>query len=138
MRELLLKLAALFSYCGGPLFVGGLLRRHIDPMAGFLITFLPVALMIVGAFFLDGDTEDRLASSFVRAGRLGCYVTLAMHVYGLGCFANGTRVPDQSLNYFGIAVGLAWTVFYLRAARRWAMASDRSGDPTSSRPIEPT
>lgn len=138
MRELLLKLAALFSYCGGPLFVGGVLRRHMDPMAGFLITFLPVALMVVGAFFLDDDTEDRLASSFVRAGRLGCYVTLAMHVYALGRFANGTRVPDQGLNYFGIAVGLVWSVFYLRAARRWASASDRTDDRTSSRPIEPS
>ena len=138
MRELLLKLAALFSYCGGPLYVGGVLKLHIDPMAGFLLTFLPVALMVLGACSLDGLLEDRLAAWAVWAGRQGLYVTLAMHAGAIVRFLGGVRVADQGLHYFGIAVGLVWTVFYLPAARRWTASRGLADDRTSSRPIEPS
>jgi len=54
LREAVPRIAALFSYCGGPLFIADQLKPHFDSVAVFLVTFLPVGLMVIGAFFLDG------------------------------------------------------------------------------------
>jgi hypothetical protein len=126
MREGVLKLAALFSYCGGPLFVADVLKPRVGVMPAFLITFLPVGLMLAAAFFLDDDTGDRMSSAIVWAGRLSLTIVLGTHLYALWCFVSGVRVPDQSLHYVGIAVGAAWSVAYLRAARRWKPSSSDS------------
>jgi hypothetical protein len=127
MKEALLKLAALFSYCGGPLFIGELLKPRLDAKLGFLITFLPIALMLIGALFLS-DMRDRWSSAAVWVGRLGVCIAMGMHLYALWRFANGTRVSEQSLYYLGIVVGVAWNIAYLRAARRWALAGQPSED----------
>jgi len=141
MREAVLKIAALFSYCGGPLFIADALKPQLDGGLAFLMTFLPVGLMVVGAFFLYDDPRDRFSFTVVRAGRQGLYIVLAMHAYALWCFADGVRVLDQSLHYIGIAVGLTWSFAYLRAARRWAPSrrgSCHPGDQLSAEPIEPS
>ena len=123
MREAVLKIAALFSYCGGPLFVGELLKRRIGQGPAFLITFLPVGLMVIGALCLD-DTRNRWSSAAVWAGRLGLYIVMGMHLYALWCFVDGTRTLDQSLYYLGITVGMVWSIAYLRAARRWSDSTE--------------
>ena len=68
MREAVLKIAALFSYCGGPLFIADVLKPRLKLGLAFLITFLPVGLMVLGAPCLDGDTRNRwsFASSVGR------------------------------------------------------------------------
>jgi hypothetical protein len=113
-----LKIAALFSYCGGPLFIGELLKPHIGVKPTFLVTFLPVGVMVLGALCLD-DARNRWSNAAVWAGRQGLYIVLGMHLYALWYLVNGIRVPDQSLYYFGIAVGAVWSIAYLHAARRW-------------------
>jgi hypothetical protein len=140
MRELFLKLAALLSYCGGPLFVAGLLKPRFGMgPAIFLATFVPIGMMLMGAFHLD-DVRDRMAIAFVRLGLLGLAIALGMHIYAAGCFARGVRVPDQGLHDLGIAIGVVWSAVYLRASRRWAsaVASSPSPDHTSAEPIEPS
>jgi hypothetical protein len=117
MREAVLKIAALFSYCGGPLFISELLKPRVGVMPAFLLTFLPVGFMLIGALCL-GETGDRWSTAAVWAGRQGVYLVLAMHLYALWCFANGAHVSEQYLYYFGIGVGVVWSVGYLRAARR--------------------
>ena len=140
MKVALLKIAALLSYCGGPLFIADVLKpRH--SLVVFLMTFLPVGIMVVSAFFLYDDTRDRFSFGCVWAGRQSLYIVLGMHVYALWCFVGGVRVPDQSLHYVGIAVGMAWSVAYLRAARRWvpsSRSSSHAGDPASTEPVEPS
>jgi hypothetical protein len=141
MRETFLKLAALLSYCGGPLFVADLLKPRFGMgPAVFLATFLPIGMMLMGAFYVDDRDGSGVTAAFVRLGVLGLVITLGMHVYALGCFVQGLRVPDQGLHDVGIAVGVPWSVVYLRAARRWeaGVASTRSPDHTSSDPIEPS
>lgn len=123
MRETVLKIAALFSYCGGPLFIGELLKPRFGAGPAFLVTFLPVGLIVIGALCLD-DTRNRWSFAAVWAGRLGLYIALGMHLYALWCFVNGTRTPDQSLYYLGIAVGMVWSIVYLRAARRWSDSTE--------------
>ncbi len=139
MKEIALKIAALFSFCGGPLFISDLLKPRLGVGKAFVIVMLPVMLMVIGAVCLD-DTRNRWSIAAVRAGRLGLFIALGMHVYALWCFAHGTRVAEMYLYYFGIAVGVTWSITYLRAERRWA-SSD--GDPSDARdpafkdPIEP-
>jgi len=138
VKELAVKLAALFSYCGGPLYVADLLKPRIGTESAFLITFLPVGIMVLGAFFMD-DAGSRWLHPVVRAGRLALYVVLAMNMYAIWCFALGVRTPDQVLHYIGLAVGAAWAVYYLRESRRWARKTDalNAPDPTTPKPIEP-
>jgi hypothetical protein len=140
IKEGVLKITALFSYCGGPLFITELLKPRFDQVMVFLVTFFPVLLMVLGALFMDDDTASRWSMRFVRAGRWGLYVVLGMHAYALACFMSGTRVSEQGLYYFGITVGVGWSIAYLRAARRWANIPEscaRPGDHTSAGPIEP-
>jgi hypothetical protein len=125
MRVAVLKITALFSYCGGPLFIAELLKPRLGVWPAFLITFLPVGLMVIGALGLD-EPRDRWSIAAVRAGRKGLYIVLGMHFYALWCFLEGTRVSEQSLYYLGITVGTAWSIAYLRAARRWASSSGDS------------
>lgn len=139
MRVAVLKITALFSYCGGPLFIAERLKPQTNDLAAFLVTFLPVGLMVVGALCLDDDTSDRWSFAAVWAGRQALFIVLGMHVYALVRFASGTRVSEQTLYYFGIAVGVAWSLGYLRAARRWTssrLRSPRAGPSTG--PVEPS
>ena len=141
MSHLLLKLAALFSYCGGPLFIAEILKKRYGPgPAAFIVTFPPVGLMVLGSLLLDDFSGDRWPSLAVRAGRQALYVVLLMHAYALWRFAEGVRVAEQGLYYFGIAVGAVWSVAYLRAYGRWVRSteSSRAVDPASTEPIEPT
>lgn len=141
IKEGALKITALFSYCGGPLFIAELLKPRFDKVVVFLITFFPVGLMVLGALLMEDDTASRWSAAFVRAGRWGLYVVLGMHAYALACFINGTRISEQGLYYFGIAAGVGWSIAYLRAARRWVSSPEESTHPedhTSAGPIEPT
>jgi len=101
----------------------GIVRRPLDPR-----TRRPS----------DAPSNNRLQATL---GVLGGGVGLVMHVYTLWCFVGGVRVPDQALHYLGIAVGLAWSFAYLRAARRWKSSprgSSHAGDRASTEPIEPS
>jgi hypothetical protein len=125
MKVAALKIATLFSYCGGPLFIGELLKPRVGVGQGFVITFLPVGVMLLGALFLE-DTRTRWTVAAVRTGCLGLAIALGMHLYALGCFMSGVHVAEQYLYYFGIAVGMVWSVVYLRAVRRWEASADES------------
>jgi hypothetical protein len=142
MRETLLRLAALFSYCGGPLFIADVLKRRFGPgPAAFVITFLPVGAMVVGALCLGDDTGSRLSRAMVWVGRQGLSIALGMHAYAIWCFTHGVRTPDLILHDVGIAVGVVWSVAYLRAARRWASfpgGPSHEVDRASTGPIEPS
>ena len=142
MRETLLRLAALFSYCGGPLFVADILKRRLGPgPTAFVITFLPVGVMVLGAFYLGDHARSRWSRTIVWAGRQGLYVALGMHAYAAWYFAHGVRKPDQALHYVGIVVGVVWSFAYLVEGRRWeSWPADAApeADRSSTDPIEPT
>ena len=118
----LLKIAALFSYCGGPLLVSGLLKPRLGTQGAFLVTIAPVLVMFFGAFFLEDDVDDRIARAAVWSGRQGLYLLLAMDAYAVWSFAHGLRLSEPWLYYTGIVVGLIGSVLYLRAGRRWVEA----------------
>jgi len=136
-----LKIAALFSFCGGPLLVSDQLKPRFGTQGAFLMTVTPVLLMLFGAFFLEDDVEDRIARAAVWWGRQGLYVALAMHAYAIWWFALGHHVSEQWLYHLGIVVGLIWSTVYLREGRRWVVARNRSAGKPAERddsPIEPS
>jgi hypothetical protein len=140
-RIAFLKIAALFSFCGGPLLVSDRLKPHFGPQVAFLVTFVPVGLMFFGALFLEEDIGDRLARVAVWLGRQALYVVVAMHVYAVWRFANGLRVSEQYLYYIGIGVGFVWAMLYLYTARRWATPPNHGSvndGHQEGRPIEPS
>ena len=105
LRVAFLKIAALFSFCGGPLLVSERLKPHFGSQIAFLVTFVPVGLMLFGALFLEDDIGDRVARVAVWSGRQALYVVVAMHAYAVWCFAHGLRVPEQyRLSKLGITL----------------------------------
>jgi hypothetical protein len=115
----LVKIAALFSFCGGPLLVSAQLKPRFGTRGAFLVTIAPVLVMFIGTMFLEDGVEDRLARAAVWWGRVGLYVVLAMHAYAIWWFARGFHISEPWLYYTGIVVGLIWSTVYIRAGRRW-------------------
>ena len=141
MMTLVIKIAGLLSACGGPLLVMDRLKARLGSWEAFLIGFLPVALMMVGAFDLTSPANDRWARRTVELGRLGMYVMVGMQLYGIWLILGGLRSPALPLYYTGIATGLLSAVAYQWAAARWT-ARDRATSPANGshdhQPIEPS
>jgi hypothetical protein len=136
----LFKVAALFSFCGGPLLISNLLKPRYGTQVAFLVTMIPVVVMLFGALFLEDDVEDRTARAAVWWGRQGLYVALAMHAYAIWRFAGGLHVSEPWIYYAGIVVGLIWSGVYLRAGRRWVSRNRNAGKHPGrdGSPIEPS
>ncbi len=137
LNTVFLKIAALFSFCGGPLLISEQLKPRFGTQGAFLVTVAPVLVMLVGALFLEDGVEDRIARAAVWWGRQALYVVLVMHGYAIWWFARGLVVSEQWLYYTGIVVGLVWSTVYLRAGRRWVVARNRPPERDGSR-IEPS
>jgi len=141
MKTLVIKIAGLLSACGGPLLVMDRLKGRLGTLAAFLIGFLPVALMIVGAFHFTSEASDRWARRVVKLGRLGMYIMVGMQLYGIWLILGGLQSPALPLYYTGIATGLLSAVVYQWAAAR-SIARDRPTSPVNGphdhQPIEPS
>jgi hypothetical protein len=133
----ILKIAAIFSSCGGPLFVFERLKPRLGTQGAFLLAEGPAIIMFFGAFWLDDDLGDRFARFVVKCGRRALYLAALMHAYAVWCFASGLRVSEQYLYYTGIVAGLIWSAFYLRASQRWFARSGGSAEEAMESPDEP-
>jgi cell division protein FtsW (lipid II flippase) len=153
-QQVLIKLGALFSYCGGPLIVCEMLKPRLGMFLAFAVPFVPILLMIFGAESLfdpspqrqgvapgrlryESDSDDWLRWEIlsVRLGLIGALLTLMMHAYGAWSLATTPPRPDHGLYVFGIVVGIPLAGVYAHAARRWL---NRAGSPQDSfSPVEP-
>lgn len=138
---LVIKLAGLLSACGGPLLVMDRLKGRLGSPAAFLIGFLPIAFMMMGAFHLTSEASDRWARRAVELGRLGMYIMVGMQLFGIWLILGGLRSPALPLYYTGITTGLLSALAYQWAAAR-LIARDRAtsagSGPPDHRPIEPS
>jgi hypothetical protein len=113
---LALKLAALFSFCGGPLFLSDVLDiKHRSPLY-FAIPFAPVALLLFGALALQSEETDTLGRLSIEGGLVGAALLTAMNLYTAIELFGAPRRPDGGLMAFGIAVGLCTAIVYTVAA----------------------
>src|SRR5262245_28384821 len=142
LSRLLLKGAALFSFCGGPLLLSDRLRPRFGTNPAFVVTVTPVLIMLMGALSLEDDPVGRFARAAVWSGCQATYVVTAMNTYAVWAFLNGLRIKQQWLYYLGITVGLVWAVVYLRRARRWRAGTldntKRGAEQLGAPPIEPS
>ncbi len=116
---LVLKIASMLSFCGGPLVLGDVFGvKHKGPLA-FVILFSPIALLVFGALSLRDDVEDVGARWSVRGGLLGAVLLTAMNARAVVKLATESpQVGNKRLAAIGIAVGLATAAAYsLKAIR---------------------
>ncbi|MEC7986128.1 MAG: hypothetical protein VX278_13270 [Myxococcota bacterium] len=108
-RFLVLKLAALFSFCGGPLYWMELFEKS---GVVFAIGFAPIALMILGILSLVEDSPSPLRTRIVFLGLLGAITLFLESVLALSMLAVNLQGEDVSLTVIGCCTGIAASVFY--------------------------
>jgi len=113
---LVLKLSALFSFCGGPLFVSDALDiKHRSPLY-FAIPFAPIALLLFGSLALRSEDTDTLGRLSIEGGLVGAALLTAMNVHAAFELFGSPPRPDGGLMAFGIAVGLCTAIVYTGTA----------------------
>lgn len=135
LMTLVIKLGGLLSACGGPLLVMDRLKGSLGAPTAFTIGFLPIVLMMVGAFHLTDPVGDRWARRAVELGLVGMYIMVAMQLYGIWLILGGLRSPALGLYCTGIVTGLVSAAAYQWLAARW-IARDRAAS-MGSVPYQP-
>ena len=117
-RVVALKVTALVTFCGGPLYFSRVLQVRLGDPWGFSVAFAPVAVL---AFVVLSALEDE-PSGFVRAllrlGGLAAGAVLAMSAYATAQILSGEVRADSGLILFGSAVSVVMALLYARFARR--------------------
>lgn len=112
---LLLKIAALLSFCGGPLYVTDLLEPTLGNPQAFAVGFVPVALMLFGTFSLAEDVLSGFPKLLVRLGAASALVLVAESVFASWRILAGETRADAVLILLGCIVSFITASFYLRA-----------------------
>lgn len=121
---LAVKLAALFSFCGGPLYLSDVLDIKHSGVVYFAIPISPIVLLLFGALALRDEDIDRLGRLSIEGGLVGAALLTAVNIYAaLELFGAPPR-PDGGLIAFGMAVGwctaFVYTVMAVPYLRRTA------------------
>ena len=119
LRFAAMKLAALLSFCGGPMLAHELTRPHEHPFLAFLLAFLPVGLMAWGAVSLELADFTKLERLYMALGVLGSVATLLLNLFAAWYLLGHPQTPDYKLYALGIVIGFVSTSLYLFVARRW-------------------
>ena len=117
-QMLALKIAALLSFCGGPLYAMGELTPVIGQDPAFAVGFAPVALMLFGTLSLLEDEPSRTTRIIVGTGAVGGLAIALTSLWAVVRIAGGHAHEDAGLILLGCAVSLVATSAYLWFARR--------------------
>jgi hypothetical protein len=130
LKALAIKLLALASFLGGPLYLADLLKPDWGQKTAFLMAFGPLALMLLGAVSLVDDPAERLGRIAVGAGVVGAILVALQHAFaGWQLWIAGADHPNRGLIGFGIVVGVPTVAAYLHLARRFLSTPRPSADP---------
>src|SRR5512134_1535839 len=121
-RTLLIKLAALSSFCGGPLVVADSLKHHIDKDVAFALAFLPMVALIFGLYSLAHAEHDHWDKVMVSIGALGAVALAGMNAIGVSELAYGPERADAGLIEVGITVGTVVIAYYAYASYKFFRA----------------
>lgn len=117
-QALILKLAALFTFCGGPMILADTLKPEFGQMGGFAVGMAPVAMLLLGGTALADPHRDWFERMSIRAGVMGAIVIVAMNAYGVWVLVANPDRADATLNWIGVVVGMATVVAYGVLVRR--------------------
>lgn len=117
MSLLVIRLLALLSAVGGPLYLYDLLAIGPRDIRIFAFCFAPIALMILGSLSFGDPPSDRLARFFVRLGLFGAIALALMNGFTIYSLINGESHPNQVLIIVGIGVGAFTVILYGMLAR---------------------
>lgn len=118
-RLLLLKLGALFSFCGGPLVVADSLKAYVHKDIAFAISFAPSVALIFGVYSLWEARPDRWDDAMVISGAAGAATLAGMNVFAIVDLVGGSVRADEGLITLGIGVGLVFAAFYAYASHKF-------------------
>jgi len=118
-RLLLLKLAALFSFCGGPLVLADSLKTHVHRDVAFAIAFAPCVALIFGVHSLWEAKPDRWDDAMVLFGAVGAAALVGIDAFAISELIGGRDRADEGLIRLGIGIGLAFAAFYAYASRKF-------------------
>jgi hypothetical protein len=123
MTLLLVKLLALFSGLGGPLYLFDLLDPGRWRVPVFACLFAPVGLMVVGVLAVLEDEPSRLSRAVARGGLVGVALLTAMNGFTLWRLLGGAAHPDRGLILFGIVIGTVSSCLVIDLTRRFLAGS---------------
>jgi hypothetical protein len=118
-QVLLLKLAALFSFCGGPLVLADALKTQMGKNVAFAIAFLPTLGLIFGVWSLWEPAPNRWDNAMVIVGALAAVALLGTNVYAVLELMNDPERADAGLIRLGIAVGVVFVAYYAHATHKF-------------------
>jgi hypothetical protein len=113
-----LKIASLFSFCGGPLIFCDWLKPRLGQPLALGLAFAPVALLLYGLLALRDGARDSWDRVGIQGGRAGAWVLLLLNGIAAPRWLTTTRDPDATLHMLGTFAALVTAAVYLRAASR--------------------
>jgi hypothetical protein len=116
---LALKIGALLSFCGGPLYVTDLLKPMLGNPGAFVAGFSPVALMVFGVFSLVEDKPSALSRVVASAGGVASLVVMVESVVAAVRVMGGEERADAGLILVGCVVSIAGALGYFWLLGRW-------------------
>ncbi len=131
-KHLLFKLAAIASFCGGPLLVHEITKPHHNAFLAFLLTFLPVGLMAWGTLALESPLSTHWEELHVALGCIGALASIPLHLFAAWYLSTHPQTPDRTLYVSGISIGLPCASVYLYFTwQRWLRLYRRARADTS-------
>ena len=118
MKLLALRLAALLSFLGGPMFLSDLLRAPLGQLAAFVVAFAPVGLLVFGGLAFRDDPSETMTRVSLRSGLVGAALLTAENAFAAFAMSTGERHANERMITFGIVVGTLAAGFYVRQALR--------------------
>jgi hypothetical protein len=126
LLALVVLVALLLSFCGGPLFIAGLLKPILPDKLIFLLTFTPLMIAGLGASsFLELTARKGVplyrsdwGTRAVIAGVLCVGLVGLMNAFTIWQLVTGPPIADRSLVISGIVAGTLLSGVYLDLARR--------------------
>ena len=109
---LLIKLSAIASYIGGPLWFTDVLKSMLDDVSAFIISFTPIGLLIFGQLALLDDERSLTCDIGAFAALLLIAINgVALCDLYLGFI--GQKYPHSGLMILGSGLGLMTSLVYL-------------------------
>ncbi|MDQ3370828.1 MAG: hypothetical protein M3680_35870 [Myxococcota bacterium] len=127
MRHLVIRLLALASAAGGPLYLYDQLKRGPQDWRIFAFCFAPIAMMIFGSLSFGDPPGARTVRVAVRLGLFGAIALAMMNAYTAYRLVTGPLPERFLLILAGMAVGFLTSGLYIELARRF-LGRPRHGD----------